>query len=415
MIKNSSLFAAYTLFLSCLFSYPTLNASLLFPFAYENILENTYEFKAADIEIVAREADRWQAGAHPNPALSVNLSSVGKRQYDDDENQLFVGVTQIVELGGKRSARLRVAGASQCSSKWNLEIVKNELFAKLLHAFIDMAAAQERLALANGQKQIAERTLVTISAKTQAGKSSGIEEKKAQVAFRNSVLIYSKQLSQLQKKKNQLISLWNINPPLFDTVSFPLFDISPPPPLQVLIDKLHGNPELIRAETESALASEIVSLERSKRVPDIAVQIGVATYQFTREAALSLGVGIPLPIFDHNEGNISRASYEQLQATYSQQDIKHRLQSTLKIIYHEWTTTFEMASMLKDSILPAANEAFQFAQESYREGKTDYLNFLDAGSTLFDVQQQYLDMVEEYHHKRAEALKLINARFETAY
>ena len=82
--------------------------ALDFSSAYSDILINTYELKAADAEIIAKEADRWQAGAYPNPALAVTLSSIGRKQ-DGNENELFVGVTQLFELGGKRAARLRVS------------------------------------------------------------------------------------------------------------------------------------------------------------------------------------------------------------------------------------------------------------------------------------------------------------------
>lgn len=392
-MKNFSI-----LFAALLLSHFRLDAvPLSFETAYQDILHNTYELKGAEIEITAKEADRWQAGTYPNPVLAATLSSVGRDQ-NGTENYLFVNVTQIVELGGKRSARLRVAGASQCSSQWTVEIVKNELFGKLLNTFIDTAVAQERLTLA-------EQALQAASAKKEVA-NSGMEEKKAQVARHAALLAHKRQLSALQKARHQLVSLWDTNPPVFDSVSFPLFQISPPPPLEMLIEHLNSHPKILKAEAEAAFACELVSLEKSKKIPDIAVQVGVSTERFTHEPALTLGVGIPLPLFDRNEGNISRASYEQLQASYKHLDIKTELQASLKMTYYEWTAAYEQASILKDSILPAAHEALQLAQESCQEGKTDLPNLLEIHAVLFDIQQQYLNAVEEYHHKRAEALHL---------
>lgn len=376
--------------------------------AFQDILRSTYEIKAADAEIYAKEADRWQAGAYPNPALSLNLSSIGRNQ-GDNENELFIGVTQLVELGGKRSARLRVASASQCTSQWNLEVAKNELFSKLLHAFIDMASAQERLELAHGQQNIAKQTLQIIITQTKSGRTSGLDEKKALLAFQSAKLIYLKQQLNLQKAKKQLVAIWDYHPPIFDCVNFPLYKITPPPSLECLCDALKNSPELIKAEAESALANEIVSLERSRRIPDLALQVGVTTEKFVQQPALSVGFGIPLPFFDRNEGNISRASYEQLQAFYNQMDVTNQLRSSLELLYHEWLAAYEQATMLKESILPSAEENFQLAQESYQEGKSDYLYLLNAHSTWFDVQQQYLEVIEEYHHKRAEILKLTSS------
>lgn len=408
MINSKRYFTSSVILLNCIMSGAAFTQTLP-PLeicnAYHQILANTYELKAADAEINAKEADRWQAGAYPNPALSINLNTIGRDQ-DGDENELFVGVTQIVELGGKRSARLRVAGTSQCSTQWDLEIAKAELFSKLTHAFIDMAVAQEREALAKGQQIIAEQTLKAICGKANTGCASGIEEKKAQVAFRSATLLYRKQSSNLQKAKKQLISIWDCNPPAFDTVNFPLYQLVCPPPLSTLVEALKCSPEINKAQTESALAGAVVSLEQSKRIPDIALTVGVITQRFVKEPALCVGFGIPLPLFDQNEGNISRASYEQLQAMYDQLDLENQLRNALEITYDELTSAYEQATALKESILPSADAAFQLAQSGYNEGKFDYLTLLDARSTLFNMQQEYLDTIEEYHHKRAEVLKL---------
>lgn len=406
MMTQSKCTLAYFLFSFAFFSV-TVNAlqPLEFAPAYQNILSNTFEIKAGDADIIAKEADRWQAGAYQNPALSINLSSLGQKQ-GDDENQLFIGVTQIIELGGKRKAKLRVAGAGQCASEWNLETLKNNLYIKLLHSFINLAAAQERAVIAMGQQEIAEQTLKTIIAKTTSGKTSGIDEKKAQVAFKNAKLQSLKEQAHLQKAKKQLTALWDCNPPSFETVLFPLHRLLPPPPLEILLSTLKCNPELIRSEAESALASELVHLERSKRIPDIAIQVGVSTEKFVEEPALTVGFGIPLPLFDRNEGNISRASYEHLQAIYKQMDLAKQMENTLAILHQEWLWAYEQALFLKTSILPTAEESFNLAQESYKEGKLDYLNLLEARNALFDVQQQYVDAVEEYHHKRTEVFKL---------
>lgn len=387
------------------FALANASAPLSFSAAYQDILTNTYEIKAADADVMAKEADRWQAGTYVNPSLSVNLSSIGNTQ-GGNENQLFVGVTQIFELGGKRAARLRVAEAGQCATQWSLEILKNTLHSELLHAFVTMAAAQERVALAQGQQQVAEQTLGTIATKAVSGKTSGIEERKAHIAFQNAKLVYLKQLSGMQKAKKRLVALWDSRPPYFDTITFSLFYILPPPPLELLKERVHYHPELIQAEAEVSRASELIALERSRRVPDIAIQVGVTTEKFVEQPALNIGFGMPLPFFDRNTGNISRASYEQLEAVYHQMDLHSELQNALDILYQEWVWAYEQAIVLKESILPAAQENLQLAQESYNEGKSDYLNLLDARSTLFNIQQQYLDVIEEYHHKRADIFKV---------
>lgn len=373
--------------------------------SYADILEVKYDIKAAQAGVCARDSERVQARALPNPIFNANLDSIGTRS-GDDENELFVGITQLVEFGGKRPARIGVACANRTASEWNVELQKNELYANLLHSFITVAAAQERLALAHGQQKLAEQIALSVSAKAANGKTSGIDEKKALVSSKAVQLEYLRQQAQLKKAKRELMAFWDSCPPCFEGVIFVLYELSPLPDYCCLSALIPDTPRMALAQAEASIACNVIALERANAVPDVAFQVGVSTEKFVQQPALYVGIEVPLPIFDRNRGNIARAGYEQMQAVYRQLDIENELEADLSIVYEEWQSAYEQAQTIKESILPAADEAFHLAQTSYEEGKFDYLNLLDARRTLFDVQQKYLDAVEEYHHKRAEVIRI---------
>lgn len=373
--------------------------------AYCDILHYKYDIKAAEAGICAREGDRVQAAARPNPIFNASLDSIGGLNCEE-ENELFVGVIQLFELGGKRPARMDVACANRTASQWNAELQKNELYADLIHAFITLSAAQERLILAEGQKKLAEQVTASVATKAAKGKTAGIEEMKAQLSFKSVLLSFQRQQAQLNKAKRELIAFWDNCPPCFDGVSFPLHTLAPLPDYCCLSSMIANTPRMALAQAETSIASNVTALERANAVPDVAIQIGVNTEKFTRRAALYAGFEVPIPIFDRNKGNISRASYEQMQAVYKQMDTENHLEAALSVIYGEWASAYEQALTLKETILPAAEETFRLAQASYEEGKFDYLHLLDARRTLFEIQEQYLDAIEEYHHKRAEVIRI---------
>lgn len=406
--------ALYSTILLALFLSVQLQADILlcspqvilgFEQAVEEILMHAFELKAVEAECSARDAEIWQAAARPNPELSVSLDNIGSN-ICDDENSFTVEMTQLLELGGKRSARIRVANAQKQSTCLDVEIMKCALFAEVLHAFIDVASAQERLELAKSQEALSHQAFQCLSIQKNTGKSSAIEAKKAEVICRSAKLKLAKQKAALQQSIKQLIVLWDCQPPKFDKVSFPLFELSSPPPFENLFQLLCKNPVLAKAEAEFIKSQEIFHLERSLRIPDLAVQVGVSTDRIYRDPGLNIGIDISLPLFDRNEGNINRASYESLQAYYNQKNAMCHLKTELAGLYEDWMAAYDEAITLRDGIVPAANESFNLAQESYDDGKFDYLHLLDAKSTLFEVQEQYLDAVEEYHHKRAEILKI---------
>jgi outer membrane protein, heavy metal efflux system len=378
---------------------------LVFETAYDEIVEQAYELKIAEAGFQARGAERRQASVYPNPDLTVAVNSTC-RAWSSTDNQLFVGLSQLFELGGKRSARMRVADAEQDRSSWAIEIVKCDLFAALLHAFIDTAVAQERVGFAQAQQNIADQTFECITTKGAAGKNSAIEIKKGDIACKSAKLFLAKEQNTLCQTIQALKNFWDCQAPEFDRVSFPLFDLAAPPCFEELKAYLSSNPALAQTQAELAKAWEIVALERSNSIPDVAVQIGVTTVKFTEDPALAFQIDIPIPLFDRNLGNIERASFEHCQAFYNSLNAANHLEKTLRIVYEQWCTAYAQASLIKENILPLADESYQLAELAYKEGKFDYLELLDARTTFFNVKQQYLNAVEDYHHKRVEVLKL---------
>lgn len=378
---------------------------LEFPQAYNYVIANALRLKAAEAELGMRDAERLQASFYPNPDLTVSFDDIGRSKKWDD-NEFSVGLTQLFELGGKRSARMRVADAAQCETGWSFEIAKCDLYVELLHAFINAAAAQERKSFAVDLQKIAQSSFECISAKAAHGKASAIDSKKSEIALKSAGLLLAKRQAELQQAKIQLGALWNCNGPAFERVGFPLFNITPPPPLQTLEREIVNNSELAKSHAELSKAWELIELERTQRTPDLALYVGVSTEDFYRQPALSIGIDIPLPIFDRNQGNIARASHEFNQILLRQMDLADQLKARIAVLYEQWTTAYEQAAVLREIVETTAQETYQLSQESYELGNCDYLEFLDARTTMFTIRQQYLDAVEEYHHKHAEILKL---------
>jgi len=63
---------------------------------------------------------------------------------------------KLIELGGKRAARLSLARADVELAAWDYEIRRIELFARAGDAFVEVLAAQERLQLAQDAQAIAD-------------------------------------------------------------------------------------------------------------------------------------------------------------------------------------------------------------------------------------------------------------------
>ena len=379
---------------------------LEFETTHQNISENAFELKAGDSQISAKEGELWQAGVYPNPNLSVYIDDCGRNDAGS-QNQLYIIASQTLELGGKRKARIRVADASRQVAKSHQEVTKMELHYRVLNAFIDLAVSQERLDIAKELETIAKESRDCVLANCSAGKISDVERRKSEVEYKTAQLAYLRHKHTFIQNKKKLLALWNeTTPPDFDSVEFPLYELTEPPSYDELAKLISNNPELIESCANIVRSKEVVDFERAKRIPDLALQAGLTTNRFIEQPALILGFLVDLPIFDRNSGNISRAKHEYNQASYNYQKTEYSLEAKLSLVVDEWLGAYEQAVTLRDTVMALAEETYRLAQESYKDGKYDYINMLDAREKLFLIKQQFVDLAGDYQHKRAEVLKI---------
>lgn len=374
--------------------------------AFGQVFEQSYDIKAAEENVEARKGDTWQAGRIPNPILTVEGQELGGAGGPcSDQDELFVGIVQAFELGGKRNARERFAEAIEVGSYWDLEITKTETENAFLHAFVAAAAAQERLALASRQAGFSKEVVTNVQRKVEAGKASALDMRRAEIAYNSAAISISQQQFAFRQEMVKLKAFWT-TPPCFTDLNFPLYELQAPPSFCSLTEGVETNPVLGKAQASTTAACRRLELARSERFPTIAIQVGVTTERYINGPTATVGIDIPIQIFDRNSGNIESAMHDHYQAIYEQESAKVQLKTALEVTYHEWLMAYDQAMRLKAEILPRAEETHEFSKQGYLEGKFNYLEYLDAQKMLVDAQQQYLDAVEQYHHKRADVLKL---------
>ncbi|MCI4578692.1 TolC family protein, partial [Escherichia coli] len=102
--------------------------------------------------------------------------------------------------------------------------------------------------------------------------------------------------------RTALAALWSGEgaPPLVSS-DFPDID----PPGAVLASATGLQLEVARAESRAAEAE--IDRERSLRIPDPVVSAGVRRFEESNDNAFLVGVSIPLPFSNRNQGNIAAA------------------------------------------------------------------------------------------------------------
>jgi len=382
---------------------------LTLPAALRMALDANADLAAARNELQAAEAAVLQAGARPNPALEL---SVEDRRRETRETTILL--SQPVELGGKRSARVQAAEHSRAAAAAELDAKKAEIRAAVITAYFDVLAAQERLRLAEESARIAQRGTDAAARRVTAGKISPVDETRARVAESGVRIELTQARSELVLSRKRLAALWGNPAPQFGHAEGQIDALPELPLLMELHARRAAAPAVLRARSELDRRQSLAQLESSRRIPDVTISLGVKRSEELARNQAIVGVSIPLPLFDTNRGNVLEALRRTDKARDELSATEIRLDGDIAQAYERLDVARQEAEALQKEILPGAQSAYDAAVKGFEYGKFGFLDVLDAQRTLLQAKSQYLRALSEAHRARAEIDRILGASLHTA-
>lgn len=353
-----------------------------------------------DLEIAAGQ--RMQAGAIPNPELSY--LSEGVRE---EERTTTVQINQAIELGGKRGARIALAERERDIAYADLVSYRSSLRADVVTAFFDVLTAQERLLLAQASQELSQKVTGAASRRVTAGKISPVEETRARVAEASTKIELSQAANDLALAKRRLAATWGSSEPIPGPVATPEMPLGAHPTTSELISHLPAAPQVARARREIDRHKALAEVERSRRFPDLTVSLGSKRDEQIGIRQTVVGLAIPIPVFDRNQGNLISA----LRRTDKARDELLAVENNLAVELAQASLRLNAAAselaILRDEILPGAQSAYEAGTKGFEAGKFSFLDVLDAQRTLFQAKTQYVRALGESHRAAADIERLI--------
>lgn len=377
--------------------------------AIARAMSESTALKTAQLEIDVRNAQTWQDSLYPNPSGMIEVDSFGGRHENRgfDNSEVSYSITQLILLGGKRGARLRLDHVNNYAAVLDYEILRQDTLLDIIHSFVDAYVAQEKMSLARDLHEVATEGLDIARCKVQSGKESALQEKKAALAANTCRINAAKAESAHCAAREVLSAFWESCEAEFERLSFSLYDLTPPPSLCELEAALAYSPELAKAETAVEAAIAATELEKTLGVPDLEVSAGVGgPYRFG-DNDFFVSFSMPLPIFDRNQGNICRASLQSWQAAYARQNAEVTAVKNLKAAWRAWMDAYQNARAYVDLEQAFAQETLQTTEESFKQGKVERQDWMDAKKSWLETKQQTLDALAEYHVKKAETMRIL--------
>lgn len=372
--------------------------------AIELALEGNPEVAAAKRQLEATEGQVLQGRSRPNPELAYSLEDARSKTRTQSWQ-----LNLPLELGGKRAARTKAAEKSREQAQAQLAELKATVRANVAAAYFDVLTAQERLVLARDSAALAKSSTDTVSKRVAAGKVSPVEESKARVAEAGVRVELAQAASEQRNALSRLFALLGRIDTPFTVLEGKAENLPSAPSLADLQPLISSAPGVVLARIEVDRRKALTDLEQSKRVPDVTVSVGMQRSNETQRNVLLLGVSVPLPVFDRNQGNLLEALKLEDKARDELQAATVRLHSEVAQARERLSTITAEVQSLQQDVLPGAKSAYDAATIGFENGKFNFLEVLDAQRTYFTAKSQYLKALGEAHRAAADIDRLLGA------
>ncbi|EJM95761.1 TolC family protein [Herbaspirillum sp. YR522] len=384
-------------------------APLSLPAAIALAYDRNRTLAAARKEIEAVEATIIQAGARPNPEFSALLEDTRK-----SSRTTTYQITQPIELGGKRSARIEAARRALDMALLDYAAKRVEIRAGLTASYYDAMIAMERQRLAKELLGLASTSSGMTARRVTAGKISPVEQTKAQVAEASAQLELNQADSELALAHRRLATFWGAVGNDFQLTDGALESIPELPAIAQLTEKVAVGPAVRLAQLEVERRRALARIESSKRIPDLNLALGNKRDESAARNMWVVGFSVPIPVFDSNRGNELEALKRVDIARDELSLVELNMQSEAAQSYERLRNARHEAAALRDRIVPAAQGAYQAARTGFELGKFGFLDVLDAQRTYFQAKAQYWKALSIAFQAAADLERLAGAETPSA-
>jgi cobalt-zinc-cadmium efflux system outer membrane protein len=367
-------------------------------------LANNPTLAQAEAAIRAAEGRRKQAGLWPNPVVGYEAEGLAfndlVRPYHSGH---YVFVEQNVAGFGKLRRSKQIAAQEKAQSEAEAEAQKLRVLNAVRMLYYEALGAQRMVEL---RKQLADltRNAVEISEDLyNVGQADRPDVLASEVELQRAEL-------DLMQAENDRTRVWQV---LAAVVNDPKLkperlagDLESEAPKinhdELLSQLLRDSPEIKAAMADVERAKAVLLRAKAEPRPDVFVRAAVG---YSNDWAEFFGgktgwetkveAGVRLPIFDRNQGNVSAATAELMNAEKELTRVELELRARLSETFNRYLNSLGVAARYNREILPRAGRSYEMYLAKFRQMAAAYPQVLIAQRTHFQSQTEYVSSLVE--------------------
>jgi cobalt-zinc-cadmium efflux system outer membrane protein len=375
------------------------NRSLTISDAVAIFLRQNLQLVAARYDIDTAEAEKLTARLRPNPQLNVSTSDIPLKFTGPliKEQTYDYGVSQTIELGGKRGKRIAAADANAELARGVFQTVVWQLTNDLKRKYYTALLAASLLKLAQDNQKTFAETLQDTKELYEAGEIAGLELKRLEVEklkfdtdVANSQRDYEVAVRDLRVTLGGDYQTMDID--VAGTLDYQPYVFSPD---DLRANALAARPDLKAAQLSERAADASIRLQKAQRIPDLTVGAGVEQVPLG-VSTFNVGVGVTLPLFDRNQGERAKALIDRERAQTQQQFLINQVSSDVDKALVAFELQKRRVELYRTGVLTKVDEIQNLTEFALKAGESSTLDLLDAIRTRRDTLANYYQALFDY-------------------
>jgi cobalt-zinc-cadmium efflux system outer membrane protein len=339
----------------------------------------------------------------PNPLLSVGTqSSHTQGRTLSNSGQLFAQVSQLFELAGKRGYRIESAGFGTQSAEAAFEDAVRQLGFTVKDTYYRIQLAQRRLVLAEENRDRFSRILAINTIRFNKGYIAEVDLIRIRlqmVDFHSQVI---RSLQEAESARGDLRQLLRLSPKTVLELTTELDFRRIDPDIETLrVTALDVRPDIRAKRYTFSQRESDLKLAKAFRTPDLTIGAGYAV-QGARgpdnPGQVALSAGIPLPLFNRNQGGILQAEVSLQSAEADLDKTINLVENEVEVAYRNLLQSRRLVEAYFGEVLKDALSTLSIVERAYERGGATILDLLDAARTSRTIQQNYIEALYNYQH-----------------
>lgn len=351
-------------------------------------LESNPTLVQARMAVRAAQGGYVQAGLYPNPAIAYAGGDLG---IEGTAGQQGMVIGQEIVTWGKRRLERAVASHEVQEAQHAWESQRQRVLNDVGTSFYEVLLAQKMIETNQQMVRIGEESAKAAEQLRAAMEVSRADVLQARIEAEMAAV-------NLNTAENRHRAAWRRLVGLLGRPDMQPADLAGDvdeglPQLEweeSLARLMSESPELAHARSAVERARCNLALQQAERLPNLEVEVGAKYDDSTYEALADVGLGVELPLFNRNQGNIVTAEAELIAAEHEVRRVELDLRDRLVEAFEQYANARWQVDAYKNTILPNSQASLEMVGAGYREGELGYLTLLTAQRTYFSVNLEYL-------------------------